>query len=282
VTDPAWVALSLCKHLGGKTFDALLNHFDHNLYAILYADAEELRQVKGVGKKIAQAIESVDLEQTRLDIRRWKSDGVEIIPYNDERYPARLRHLDDYPPTLFVRGAIPDGSQHKTFAIVGTRAPAPESCEIAELISVQLAARGHLIVSGLAFGVDSIAHRGALSVAQGKTAAVLGSGVLNIYPPKHHELAQAIMARGAIISEVKPDSAVSAPGLVARNRIIAGLSDSVIIIQTELDGGAMHTTRFARQQGKPIYVVDHPASGNQQLLLDGAIVISRDLRELFK
>jgi DNA processing protein len=280
VTDPAWVALSLCKHLGGKTFDALLNHFDHNLYAILYADAEELRQVKGVGKKIAQAIESVDLEQTRLDIRRWKSDGVEIVPLNDPRYPARLRHLEDYPPTLFVRGAMPDTPRHKTYAIVGTRSPAPESREIAESISVQLAARGHLIISGLAFGIDSIAHRGALSVAQGKTAAVLGSGVLNIYPPKHQELALAIMARGAIISEVKPDAAVSAPGLVARNRIIAGLSDSVIIIQTELDGGAMHAARFARQQGKPVYVVDHPASGNQLLIQDGALKLSPDLQEL--
>jgi DNA processing protein len=119
-----------------------------------------------------------------------------------------------------------------------------------------------------------------LSVAQGKTAAVLGSGVLNIYPPKHQELALAIMARGAIISEVKPDAAVSAPGLVARNRIIAGLSDSVIIIQTELDGGAMHAARFARQQGKPVYVVDHPASGNQLLIQDGALKLSPDLQEL--
>lgn len=271
--DPAWVALSLCKHLGGKTFRTLLTDFNDDLDAILQADAPRLRQVRGIGAKIAQSIQAIDLHQTEAAILAWQDAGIDILTTDDTAYPSLLKALDDAPPTLFIRGRTPPPSTEPTCAIVGTRRPSPESARLAQQISMELAQHGLHIISGLASGVDTTAHMGALAVPGGHTWAVLGSGVLNIYPPENHALAQAIQERGGLLCEVAPDMSVAAPGLVARNRIITGLSDAVIIIETAVDGGAMHAARFATMQGKPIYAVDNAASGNRQLIDAGAVPI---------
>lgn len=275
--DPAWVALSLTKHLGGKTFRALLQHFNHDLHAILNASPESLRQVRGVGAKIANAVQSIDLERTVCDLERWQRAGVRVIPWDHDDYPLSLRAIDDAPPTLFVLG---QWKPRTGYAVVGTRTPTPESQALAAQISANIVQAGHMVISGLAMGVDTLAHMGALAEPNGLTCAVLGSGVLNIYPPSNRGLAQAILGRGALLCEVTPEMTVAAPGLVARNRIITGLSEALIVVQTEIDGGAMHAVRFAKIQGKPIYAVDNAASGNRQLIAEGAIALSLDLHEL--
>lgn len=275
--DPAWVALSLTRHLGGKTFRALLQHFDYDLRAILSASPVALRQVRGVGHTIAQAIQTIDLEKTTCAIERWRRAGVQIIAWDDPDYPRSLRAVEDAPPTLFALG---NWQNRTAYAVVGTRTPSPESREIAACISAKIVEAGHMVVSGLAVGVDTLAHMGALAVPDGVTCAVLGSGVLNVYPPSNQGLAQAIITRGTLLCEVSPDVTVAAPGLVARNRIITGLSEALIVVQTEIDGGAMHAVRFAKLQHKPIYAVENGSSGNCQLIAEGATALSPGLREL--
>ncbi len=279
MTDPAWVALSLAGRIGSKTLRALIDHFGDDPLAILSAEVNELRRVPGVGPKIAQSIRAIDLKQIASAIARWQQHGIHILTQRDPAYPARLCALDDAPLTLFVRGNWRD-DPGKTVAIVGTRSPSTEARKLAQNLASRLVESGYIIISGLALGIDSAAHLGALAVPDGYTLGVLGCGVSNVYPPNHHQLAQAVMRHGAILSEVQPMASASSPHLVARNRIITGLSDSVIIIETETDGGAMHAARFAALQGRPIYTVDFPASGNQALLATGAGRIMTDLSDL--
>lgn len=274
--DPAWVALSLTRHLGGKTFRAVLDAFDHDLHAILNADEKTLRQVQGIGPKIAQAITQVDVQKTAAAIQAWQQVGVRIIACNNDAYPHVLNRIDDAPPTLFVRGTLPDFTH--AYAIIGTRSPSPLSRDIAERLAMTIVKHGGVIVSGLALGVDVHAHRATLA-ASGLTVGVLGSGVLNIYPQQHRKMAEAVLLRGALICEVAPSAGVSAPQLVARNRIITGLCQGVIVVETAVDGGAMHAARFAKMQGVPVYAVDNAASGNQALLADGAQPISEDFSD---
>ncbi|MBC8098791.1 MAG: DNA-processing protein DprA [Armatimonadetes bacterium] len=271
MADAAWVALSLIKHVGGKTLRALLTHFDDDPNAILRAEPNALRAVPGVGAKIAAAIQQVDVVQTARAIERWQAAGVHIVTWRDADYPRTLHDLDDAPPTLFMRGAWRFENDHPYLAaaLVGTRTPTLASRIAVNQFASDFARRKLVLVSGLALGIDTVAHQAALS-HDGTTLAVLGGGILNIYPPQNRALAAQIMERGALLCEVQPDAAVSASGLVARNRIITGLCDRVIIVETESDGGAMHAARFATMQGRALYALVNDASGNRQLLNEGA------------
>lgn len=264
--DPAWVALSLCKHLGGKTFRTLLAHFDNDLQAILKAEAKQLQQVRGIGPKIARSIREIDLSRTEKDIQRWQQAGITLLTWQDASYPNALKQVDDAPPTVFLRGMKTALAEKPAYAVVGTRSPTPLAKDTAQRFGMALAETGYAIVSGLALGIDTAAHMGALAVPDGVTYAVLGSGVLKIYPPANESLAKAIMGRGALLCEVSPDATVNAAGLVARNRMITGLCKGLIVVETEIDGGAMHAVRFAKNQGIAIYVVENRASGNRELL----------------
>ncbi|MBZ0279849.1 MAG: DNA-protecting protein DprA [Anaerolineae bacterium] len=279
MTDLAWVALSLTGRIGKKTLDALMQHFGGDLNAVLSADEKALRQVSGIGPKIAQSIRTIDLDSVQQSLIRWQKAGVRVITLPDADYPVRLRGLDDAPPTLFIRGERWQ-SEGRCAALVGTRSPSRPSLEIAKNLAAHLIERGYTIVSGLALGIDSAAHHEAMVAQEGHTLAVLGSGVLNIYPSEHEYLATTIMARGALVSEVQPFASPNSSTLVARNRIISGLSDCVIVIETGADGGAMHAARFATQQGRQVYAVDCDAGGNRALIDAGAIRIRPDWRDL--
>lgn len=277
--DSAWVALSLTERVGGKTLRALMAHFNYDPRAILAADEASLRKVPGIGAKMAERIRSINIAEVERAIPRWQQAGVRIILRDDRDFPPQLRALDDYPPTLFVRGSWPS-SGSKRVAVVGTRDPSPAARELASRLGMELAERGCTIVSGLALGIDALAHNGALTVPNTYLLAVLGCGVLNIYPPEHRGLAESIMRRGAVLGEVHPYAAPNASNLVARNRIITGLSDAVIVVETAVDGGAMHAARFAATQGRPVYTFDSFVTGNRYLLDNGAIPLRADLQDL--
>jgi DNA processing protein len=165
--------------------------------------------------------------------------------------------------------------QQKAIAIVGTRQPSPEAHQFALDCASVLAQHNTTIVSGLALGIDTYAHQGALT--GGHTLAVMGSGVLNVYPPSNKAIADVIRIRGALLSENAPNAHATAPRLVARNRLISGLADALIVVQTAPDGGAMHAARFARQQNKPVFALDAPFAGNQQLIEQGATPLNPQL-----
>ena len=272
--DPAWVALSLVEHIGAKKLRALSEFFSGDIAAALRADSATLQQVSGIGPKIAASIRTVDLPAVTAAIPRWHEQGITLLTLDDPAYPSALRPLDDAPPTLFVMGNWREG---RAVAVVGTRSPSRESTDAARQLGFELAQRGFHVVSGLALGIDGGAHLGALAQPGGMTSAVLGSGILNVYPPANRPLAQAIQQRGALLSEVHPVAKPKPSTLVARNRIISGLCAALIVVQTEADGGAMHAAQRALEQGRRVYTLESSASGNRALIESGANVITPDL-----
>lgn len=275
--DVHWIALSLLPNVGGKTLQALIAHFG-STEAVLQADKQALVQVRGVGPKIAEAICAIDLAAVEEQIQQWSQQAVSLSLAAHPDYPAALKTVDDAPPTLFVRGIVQP--QARAIAIVGTRSPGSEAQNIAFRLGKTLAEQGWIIVSGLALGIDSAAHQGALETTNGQTIAVLGSGVLNIYPEQNQALAEQIVQRGALLGENHPAATATAPRLVARNRIITGLCQHLIVVETEADGGAMYAARFALAQGRTLHAVGLPAGGNLQLLKERANYIAPDLQNL--
>lgn len=271
--DHIWIALSLIEHLGTKKIHALQEHFDGDLAAILQADDTELQRVRGIGPRLSAAVRAVNVDATSEAIAHWQSLGVGIFPFGAPDYPTTLTTISDPPATLFTLGEWQPN--FTAAAIVGTRSPTRMAMDAASELAIGLAERGITVISGLALGIDSHAHLGAIAHQAGRTIGILGGGVLRIYPKANHALAQAVIRRGALTAEVPPFAEVSTSMLVARNRLISGLSQAVIIVETSLDGGAMHAARRAIDQGRIVFAVDLPASGNRWLLEHGARPISR-------
>lgn len=262
-----WVALSLIPHLGSQTIARLLDRFG-SLEAVLGAEAAALQTVYGVGPKLAAAIGAADVPAIEAALASWLADGIAVAQRDQPGYPATLRALPDAPPVLFWRGTLA-AADERAIAIVGTRRPSVQARQAAEALATQAVAHGWTVVSGLAAGIDALAHQAALACG-GRTLAVLGSGVRAVYPPTHKALAAEVMARGALLSETHPDARPSAPALVARNRIISGLSRAVIVVEAGLGSGSLHAARFARAQGRPVLAVRRAAPGNAQLVAEGA------------
>ena len=266
-----WVALCLVPGLGAKTIERLLAHFG-SLDAVLTADVAALIEVPRIGPKLAAAIRVIDLDQIRAAIQVWQADGITILkraPVDPhDPYPARLQALDDAPPVLFRRGTMLAGDV-QAVAVVGTRQPTAPAHDFAATLAAELAQRGWCIVSGLAAGIDTVAHTGALR-AGGRTLAVLGCGVRVPYPPQNAALAAQIMQHGALLSEQHPDAGPNSPALVARNRLISGLSRAVFVVEAGSTSGSLYAARFARRQGRPVYAVATSAAGNRHLIAEGA------------
>ncbi len=281
MADPAWVALSLVGRLGGRTFRALLDRFG-SPEAVLGAATDDLRTVRGIGPMLTAAIGAVDLPRIADDLKKWEAAGIRVLDWNDPDYPERLRHVPDAPPTLFVKGQWPVMTP-RAVAVVGTRSASPAALTVAQQLGFDLAEAGIAVVSGLALGIDSAAHFAAMASPSGVTAAVLGSGILNVYPYNHKGIARAVEQRGALLCEVRPDAQVNASALVARNRIISGLCEAIVIVQTDIDGGALHAARFAQAQGRTVYAIDDPLGnpdamrGIEHLRGIGALMLPPDV-----
>ena len=220
---------------------------------------------------------SVDVRSLAADaIRRSASASIRAIAWSDAAYPVALTTIADPPPVLWTRGRV-EALSAPAVAIVGSRAASPYGLAVAEQLAADLAACGLVIVSGLARGVDSAAHRGALA-AGGVTVAVLGSGVDVIYPPEHASLAQAIDADGAVISELVPGTRPQQWFFPLRNRIISGLSRAVVVIEASEKSGSLITARCALDQGREVLAVPgNVLSGRNRgahgLLRDGAKIV---------
>lgn len=262
-----WVALSLIPNLGGRMITRLLEHFG-SLDAVLSASADDLQRVPGIGPKLAAAIGAIDVAATQQALTRWQAAGIRILLRGASDYPSRLSGLPDAPPVLFWRGT-PGQDDERAVALVGTRQPTVQGRHAAETLAAVCVERGWTVVSGLADGIDTAAHQAALE-AGGRTLAVLGSGVCAVYPPGNRALAGQIVERGALLSETHPAASPSAPTLVARNRLISGLSRAVIVVEAGADSGCLHAVRFARAQGRPVFAVISTARGNAHVLAEGA------------
>lgn len=204
------------------------------------------------------------------------ANEFEVINIKEESYPLLLREIPNPPKQIYVRGVVPD-SRLPAIAIVGTRKATTAGIGIAEEVAAKLASRGIIIISGLAMGIDTAAHRGALGV-RGRTVAVLGNGISEIYPAQNERVAEEILETGgAIISEYPPGEPSFRQNFIHRNRIISGLSVAVVVIEAPLRSGALATAGFAAEQGRSVFVVPGPTThpnyvGSHALIRDGAIL----------
>ena len=214
-------------------------------------------------------------EHARAVRTRAATDGIHVLPWNDSRFPAPLLVLPDFPPVLWYRGTL-DALQAPAVAIVGSRAASAVALETAARIGADLAAMGITVVSGLARGVDSAAHRGALGV--GRTVAVLGSGIDRVYPREHERLALEIAATGLVVSEYPPGTAPLAFHFPQRNRLISGLSWAVVVIEAHEQSGSLITAACALEQGRDVMavpgnVLSGRSRGAHALIRDGAKIV---------
>jgi DNA processing protein len=214
-------------------------------------------------------------DQARAVRERAAADGIRVLAWNEPHFPVGLLAIPDCPPAIWYRGRL-ECFDAPSVAIVGSRHAAPVSLETAQVIAADLAARGVTIVSGLARGVDSAAHRGALR--SGRTAAVLGSGVDRIYPREHADLAVQVAANGIVLSEYPPGVEALPFHFPMRNRLISGLSRAIVVIEAGEKSGSLITAACALEQGRDVMAVPGTVlsgrnRGGHALIRDGARIV---------
>jgi DNA processing protein len=212
-------------------------------------------------------------ESARAELRRAQRFGARILTLEDEEYPALLRATSDPPPTLYLWGRLRPEDM-LAVAVVGSRRATPHGASLARRIAGDLAARGFCVVSGLARGIDAAGHRGALE-AEGRTVAVLGSGLDRIYPAEHRKLAEAIAGRGAVLTEFPFGTPPLRRHFPERNRVIAWLSWATVVIEAARDSGSLITAGLALDEGRSVHAVPGlvgrvESEGTNALLRDGA------------
>jgi DNA processing protein len=265
-----WVALSMIPGIGGTTARKLVERFGA-VEAVFEADQADLLAVPRVTADIVRQIRNTLLENVEAELASLDDEGITVVTLEDDGYPELLRTVGDAPPVLFVRGQVRPADT-RAVAIVGTREPGDQGLQTAERLAGELAARGWTIVSGLALGIDTAAHRGALAAPGGRTLAVMGSGLRVVHPSKNADLAQEIIACGALLSELHPSTPPRGPQLMARDRIISGLSHAVIVVEASEKSGSLDTASKARKQGRRVLAV--PGSpGTDQLIISGATLV---------
>ncbi|MHB8972162.1 MAG: DNA-processing protein DprA [Pirellulaceae bacterium] len=267
--------LCLISGVGPRTRCKLLEHFG-NVAAILAAPAAQLLRVPGIGRCLCERIRNASEIDVDREIRLCREHEIDILTEADARYPVLLHEIPDPPGVLFRRGDWRPSDQ-LALAIVGTRHATRYGLRQAERLAAGLARAGLTIVSGLARGIDAAAHRGALG-AGGRTIAVLGSGVLRVYPPEHEELAEAIRRQGAVLSELPPLQQPMSGTFPQRNRLITGLCLGVLVIEAAQRSGALISVTHANEQGREVFAVPGPADsrtsrGCHRLIRDGAKLV---------
>ena len=268
----ALVRLSLVPGVGPGRVRALLARFQRAA-AVCRAPQAHLAAVPGIGPKTAHAIRTFDDEgAVEAQFRRAAAVGARLVSYADADFPPLLGQIYDPPAFLWMRGTLTPADD-LAVAIVGTRRATEYGRRVAYEFAAGLAERGVTVVSGLAYGIDAAAHRGALE-AGGRTLAVLGSGVDRIYPSRHARLAAQIAEQGAILSEYPLGTAPDATNFPRRNRIVSGLARGTLVAEAFATGGALITARLAVEQNREVFAIPSPVygpagEGANRLIRDG-------------
>jgi len=271
-----WLKLIRADEVGPITFAKLIEHFG-SVDAALGASVSELAKIDGIGFKTAERIAaSRDKFDVTGELQLAEKLGVWIINLEDERYPVVLKRIYDPPPVLYIKGTL-TREDNLCISIVGTRRCSLYGQEQASRFAHFLSSAGFTICSGMARGIDTAAHQGALS-ASGRTIAVQGCGLANIFPPENKNLFELIAGSGACISELPLRYEPLSENFPPRNRIIAGLSLGTIVIEAPLNSGAMITAKAAMDYNREVMAVpgkiDSPLSkGTHKLIKEGAKLI---------
>jgi len=279
-----WLALNLTPGVGSTLIQRLLDRFK-TPEAVFHAPTKELLKVEGLGEKVAGEIRKGPLEKVvERELYLLKEAGGKIVTLKDDAYPKRLRDIYDPPALLYVRGELKKEDE-LAISIVGSRKTSPYGRWITEKIGQELARHGVTVVSGMARGIDSLAHWGAIS-GGGRTIAVLGCGVDVIYPSENRKLFEKIIDRGAVISEFPMGSPPEGGHFPKRNRIISGLSLGVVVVQASEKSGSLITAGYALEQGREVFAVPgnvgaEGSRGTNQLIKEGAKMVesSEDILE---
>ena len=280
------VHLSIIPGVGYQTIQRLLVAFGSAQRA-LDATLEELTQVEGLSPKVGQRLirgksrVSVDQELELIEAR-----NCHLVAINDSAYPMLLKEIADPPPLLYVRGELgqPDAP---SITVVGTRSPTNYGKTISRQLSQQLAENGVTVISGFARGIDTCAHQGALQ-ANGRTIAVLGNGLSQIYPDENKDLADEIVKSGALISEFSMSVPPFPKNFPRRNRLVSGMSSGTVVVEASVRSGSLITARHAAEQGREVFAVpgqifSNQSRGSHQLINQGAKLINAidDIWEAF-
>jgi len=276
----ACIALNMIPQMGPVRLRRLLDAFG-SAEKILLARTDQLAAIDGVPRALAENISHwQEFADPTAELEKATDLGAHVITAEDDEYPSALREIHDPPIVLYVRGHLTERDRNAV-AVVGSRKATHYATESAKKLSFQMAYAGLTVASGLARGIDTAAHQGALA-AKGRTIAVIGSGLGELYPPENAELADRIAASGAVISEFPIDTKPDRQTFPIRNRIVTGLSFGVLVVEAGANSGALISANMAAEQGRTLYAVpgriDAPSAlGSNRLIQQGAkLVITVD------
>lgn len=266
----ALVALTHIPFLGSVKIRLLLQQFGSALHA-LNVDLAEIAKLPGFGKKILSHWPHWKNTKWQEDLELVHRYSVKLVPFTSSDYPTALREILDFPLLLYILGELRE-EDSRSIAIVGTRNSSIYGKEAAEKISADLASMGYTIVSGLARGIDTAAHQGALK--QGRTLGVIGSGLANLYPKENAALAREMIKKGALISELPMLTPPEKHHFPRRNRIVCGMTQAILLIEAPLKSGAMLTMQNAQDQKKKLFALpgcvdNENFKGNHLLIKNG-------------
>lgn len=273
--DQYWIALKWVEGVGNVGYKSLIEAFG-SPRQVFSAPLSQLKAVPGIGEQTARRIKDFSgWDKVERELVLAQRTGVSIVTSRDPLYPRRLASIYDSPAYLYVKGSLREDDLN--IAFVGSRMATAHGLFTTERLCRELALRGATIVSGMARGIDSAAHRGALA-GRGRTLAVLGCGLDIVYPPENEKLFNDIAACGAVLSEFPLGTQPNAPNFPARNRIISGISLGVVVVEAGEKSGSLITARIALEQGREVFAV--PGSidvsgsrGTNRLIKQGAKLI---------
>ncbi len=271
-----WLSLRQVPGVGNVIYNRLIKKF-HSPEKVFHASPEELKKIEGLRSQTIEAIVAFkDNDWAKKELDQIEKKGITFVTIQDERFPRNLKEIYDPPPFLYVKGELRE-EDNLSLAVVGSRNASSYGKEMTKRLSRTLTERGFTIVSGLARGIDTCAHKGALE-GGGRTLAVLGSGIDLIYPWENKAMAEEITLHGAIVSEFPLGTQPEAINFPPRNRIISGLSLGTVIVEASFRSGSLITARMALEQGREVFAVpgnvDSPWSkGTNRLIKEGAKLI---------
>jgi DNA processing protein len=271
-----WLKLRQVPGIGNVIFNRLIKIFT-TPEKVFHASPDELKKIEGIRPQtIEEILNFKDNGWAEKELALMEKHGVKLLTITDENFPLNLKQIYDPPPFLYVKGEITK-EDNLALAIVGSRNASSYGKSITKRIARELAERGFTIVSGLARGIDTFAHKGALE-GKGRTIAVLGSGIDIIYPGENKVLVEEIALSGAVITEFPFGTKPEAINFPSRNRIISGLSLGTVIVEASFRSGSLITARLALEQGREVFAVpgniDSPGSkGTNRLIQEGAKLV---------
>lgn len=272
-----WLSLKSVPGIGRLLFKRLYDRFS-GPEQVFSATLSELLEVEGMTKRLARAVLDPQIpDSVRKEIQRVQQGGIRIVTLADAQYPQLLREIPDPPAFLYVQGSLT--ATPNAIAIVGSRNATSYGINAARQLGAELAAVGVTVVSGMAIGIDTAAHQGALE-AGGPTVAVLGSGLLHVYPRQNRRLAQQIAEKGAVATEFEMSAEPEAHHFPLRNRIISGMSLGTVVVEAAPRSGSLITARLALEQNREVFAVpgsinSYKSMGTHNLIKEGAKLVGR-------